>query len=808
MRSIPFTRSRSLTRVARRCLPICVLLPFLLCSCGDGPSSPERLPNRLVQAIQSVSRPTFIASVDLNGDGVDEELKMAESPGGALYMTAARVREDRHYALWTRNFFNKANICGLADIDGDGADEVVWWEQLSPDSVRVVISPLSDAARPTMDSALGVIGAHLSGEPMPDGRWGGDVFLLGSFDEDDDGDSDVLALGMNTGVCLEPRGVWFWDLETNRFTARVSTAATVTGGVAVLDLDGDGREELVLGLESPGNGVVAEPWDDRHCYVVVFSSRGEVLWSRELGGNSSSVGLVALDLDGDGVIEVATVVGTHSEETPESLRLAVWSGDEGRELGALSFDCSINDLASAATAEGPRLFVAASDGIARRVRWDGMNLAIEEETDCGDGLETIGIVPMGPSPGSARVAVGTVKGRVIVLDLDLSPMAALELDEPFNQSGTLRPLTVPSDRGPVDALLAMTEDTVFRLALERRPPSLLLWTLLGIAGAAAAVGAAPATRRPLLALARRAVVPAEQREEVLDGLSKTLTVASHGRLSVTSTLRRLHEQLVMLYSLDESPPDSFGGRFRDAVENALDVGIPGILAVTRSAERIGIASGAEAGLRSRLERLGDELRSRRATLPSPEECDRLAAVLAGLLSDVEQALRRIRTEVERELSCTLVREVDRAVDACRSDAAALGADIDVTGRDTLAGARVSGTPRELAFILENLLSNAIAAVGDAERRHIRVALSREDGFAVVAVHDTGSGIPTETRDRIFTAGVSGTGSTGQGLHMSSELASRRGGSIRLLDTRAGEGSVFEVRFRTSPLRDARPGPSG
>jgi signal transduction histidine kinase len=99
-------------------------------------------------------------------------------------------------------------------------------------------------------------------------------------------------------------------------------------------------------------------------------------------------------------------------------------------------------------------------------------------------------------------------------------------------------------------------------------------------------------------------------------------------------------------------------------------------------------------------------------------------------------------------------------------------------------------------IISNLLSNAFRWTPDGGR--VELSLDQANGSVRVAVDDTGPGIRTEDRERIFRPFVSqdGAGGTGLGLAIASELAVALGGRIDL-NSEVGRGSRFELVLPTS-----------
>ena len=148
------------------------------------------------------------------------------------------------------------------------------------------------------------------------------------------------------------------------------------------------------------------------------------------------------------------------------------------------------------------------------------------------------------------------------------------------------------------------------------------------------------------------------------------------------------------------------------------------------------------------------------------------------------------------------------------DAAALA-------RDALAAARVAHPGRELALIarevlpvraapeavlqvLGNLLDNAAKYAPDLGP--VRLEATRFGPMAVLAVEDTGPGVPPADRERIFerftqldSGATRRAGGVGLGLYIARRLARDQGGDLLVTDpTPPGQGARFELRL---PLTD-------
>src|SRR5208337_2921954 len=91
--------------------------------------------------------------------------------------------------------------------------------------------------------------------------------------------------------------------------------------------------------------------------------------------------------------------------------------------------------------------------------------------------------------------------------------------------------------------------------------------------------------------------------------------------------------------------------------------------------------------------------------------------------------------------------------------------------------------------------NAFDAIGDAGEVTIRIS-REEQGDAVIAVADSGPGIPPAVRDRLFEPFVSTKESgTGLGLTMCRRIVEDHGGRIEASNSQTG-GAVFTVRLPT------------
>jgi len=105
-------------------------------------------------------------------------------------------------------------------------------------------------------------------------------------------------------------------------------------------------------------------------------------------------------------------------------------------------------------------------------------------------------------------------------------------------------------------------------------------------------------------------------------------------------------------------------------------------------------------------------------------------------------------------------------------------------------------PNRFPRVLENLVNNAIDAMGPGGVLHVRA--TRDEDQLLLEIKDTGTGIPEDIRDRIFeeffTFGKHG--GTGLGLAITHNIVEEHGGTIRV-DSTEGEGTCFGIRIPVS-----------
>jgi heavy metal sensor kinase len=171
--------------------------------------------------------------------------------------------------------------------------------------------------------------------------------------------------------------------------------------------------------------------------------------------------------------------------------------------------------------------------------------------------------------------------------------------------------------------------------------------------------------------------------------------------------------------------------------------------------------------------------------------NRMTTLVEGLLILARADAFKLDLE-EQAVDLGLV--IDEGLDLIRPLAESKG--IFLTTR--LTRAEIHGDPVRLAQVVTNLLSNAVQATPPGGR--VEVSLRSEAGEVVLAVTDTGSGVPEEDRAHLFErfyrvdkARSRASGGNGLGLAISKSIVEAHGGTIGF-ETELGRGSTFWVRL--------------
>jgi two-component system, NtrC family, sensor histidine kinase PilS len=222
----------------------------------------------------------------------------------------------------------------------------------------------------------------------------------------------------------------------------------------------------------------------------------------------------------------------------------------------------------------------------------------------------------------------------------------------------------------------------------------------------------------------------------------------------------------------------------------------------RRAERLAVIGGVAAGvaheIRNPLAAISGSIELLRGAAPAEGENRALYDIvlrevdrLNGLVSDLlDYARPRARVPIAMDL-VPLLEETVRVFGQDRSHA---NVRVVLRPSGTADGIRLDADPAQLRQVVWNLLRNGAEAMPEGGEATVSMRLVDDDGWAELAVTDTGVGIPADELDKIFEPFYT-TKSRGSGLGLATvqRIVVEHGGTIAVAST-VGKGTTFTVRI--------------
>lgn len=340
--------------------------------------------------------------VDIDGDGFDELLISREGKDPPRW--GISLTKADLSVLW--QFWSGDRVYGLGavDVDEDGVMEILAREKVDDTAFLLIFS----AAGKLLKRVKVIEGKDLD----PPSGWDGNIGFKGLLDVDGDGRNELL-LSVASYFDLQPRGFFALDPRTGR-QLWYWGMGFAPGSVAIADLDGDGDSELVLGATSTANGSEANGTDDLHTYVTVLDNQGSLVWQRQIGGYFSATHIEVANFDKDGNQEIVVMEETERGDYLGPDRLMILDGPSGKirrvietgraHRGLVLCDLNRDDV--------PEIVAGNSDGVVRAFD------ATLEEVARFENAGEIKVTDAGDLDGDGHpeILAVTLEGSLLVLD--------------------------------------------------------------------------------------------------------------------------------------------------------------------------------------------------------------------------------------------------------------------------------------------------------------------------------------------------------------------------------------------------------
>lgn len=148
-------------------------------------------------------------------------------------------------------------------------------------------------------------------------------------DLDNDGSLEMLSI-LVTFYHRNPRGVVCFGPGPEKLLWQYY-CGTMISMLETIDLDGDGKKEIILSTGGINNGAVMNGTDDAHSYVIVLDYKGNEIWKQITGEWYTTAWSTISDVDGDGILDIVTATECHRAHSKVKGNLFIFNGKTGTQ---------------------------------------------------------------------------------------------------------------------------------------------------------------------------------------------------------------------------------------------------------------------------------------------------------------------------------------------------------------------------------------------------------------------------------------------------------------------------------------------
>lgn len=275
-----------------------------------------------VLELTSLSYPVFL---DYNRDGKDEIIRKEKYYDRDCFLI---YEQNGNVIAQVNPMAERAGFVGMVNIDGTGNDEAIFWF-LRENKLFLFIYNLMDSRGwwyPLFE---------VKDMVLPEG-WEGQILPYGLYPLYENDELKDIIFFINVGFDRYPRGVFCFDLKTKKVKWNLWIAPQINDW-KIIDINGDGKKEILISTSAPCNGAVIRDENDCTSYIYLIDLNGNLIWKREIGGFGSHL---RFGTDKNNRIFVCETMG--SRESGDKRKIICLDGETGGILRKIELSSIFN----------------------------------------------------------------------------------------------------------------------------------------------------------------------------------------------------------------------------------------------------------------------------------------------------------------------------------------------------------------------------------------------------------------------------------------------------------------------------------
>ncbi|MBK7049146.1 MAG: sensor histidine kinase [bacterium] len=274
-----------------------------------------------------------------------------------------------------------------------------------------------------------------------------------------------------------------------------------------------------------------------------------------------------------------------------------------------------------------------------------------------------------------------------------------------------------------------------------------------------------------------------------------LELAGHGEIGALAAARNLQKYVASFEAglIDEAKLEN---RFRDLAADVFEVGLPDLEAAAEVAALAQLEPEAVQKAVAALAQLRDALAAAQGGAPANDE-ESPALRLGEAIANTNERFRLLREIAKGHFSTAPDAVIERSLKANADTITRLGVEVV---RPTSPVPDCLIDQKDLAFVLDNLIENALRAMASVTPRRLVIDWRLDGSLVVITVQDTGTGMTAAEARAALEPGEGKRAGGGRGLPGSCRRLKKYEGKLDVGATAPGKGTTMILY-----LRQATPG---